>query len=125
MKQSTKVVLPLGLFMSVVIPITVKLLFTEGDLFQNDASESQIDYLQPYKIKPEASLEIPGQTSGTISESQTVRERIVESVDAQQSYEHYMESNVGKEPSASQSASPSIAEMEMELNLHENSLNNQ
>ncbi|HEY0057329.1 MAG TPA: hypothetical protein VGB63_18410 [Pedobacter sp.] len=56
MKQSTKVLLPLGLFMSIVIPVTVKSLFTDSAFF--DISESsQIEYLQPYSIKPVAGTE--------------------------------------------------------------------
>ena len=56
MKQSTKVLLPLGLFMSIVIPVTVKSLFTDTDFFDTSES-SQIGYLQPYNIKPEAGTE--------------------------------------------------------------------
>ncbi|HEX8376960.1 MAG TPA: hypothetical protein VF602_04025 [Pedobacter sp.] len=56
MKQSTKVLLPLGLFMSIVIPVTVKSLFTDTDFFDTSES-SKIDYLQPYKIKPEVGTE--------------------------------------------------------------------
>ncbi|MBC8053983.1 MAG: hypothetical protein H7Y13_13030 [Sphingobacteriaceae bacterium] len=58
MKQTTKVLLPVGLFMSIVIPLTVKSLFTETDFFESDEN-SKIDFLQPYKSKPEAATSIP------------------------------------------------------------------
>ena len=58
MKQTTKILLPLGLFMSIVIPITVKTLFTDTDFFEKDEN-SGIDYLQPYKIRPEAVTNLP------------------------------------------------------------------
>lgn len=58
MKQTTKVLLPLGLFMSIVIPLTVKALFTDTDFFES-SENSKIDYLQPYKVKPESSIESP------------------------------------------------------------------
>lgn len=63
MKQATKVLLPLGLFMSIVIPVTVKSLFTESDLFESEEA-SKIDYLQPYKLKPESGSELPRLTVG-------------------------------------------------------------
>jgi hypothetical protein len=58
MKQTTKVLLPLGLFMSIVIPLTVKALFTDTDFFES-SENSKVDYLQPYKVKPESSIEAP------------------------------------------------------------------
>jgi len=63
MKQTTKVLLPLGLFMSIVIPLTVKALFTDTDFFESSES-SKMDYLQPYKVKPESLIETPGQNVG-------------------------------------------------------------
>jgi hypothetical protein len=44
MKQTTKVLLPLGLLMSIVIPVTVKSLFMETDFFSNKQESS---YSQP------------------------------------------------------------------------------
>jgi hypothetical protein len=57
MKQSTKVLLPLGLFMSIVIPVTVKSLFTDS-AFLEASENSKIDYSQPYQVKPEVRAEI-------------------------------------------------------------------
>ena len=63
MKQTTKVLLPLGLFMSIVIPITVKSLFTDTDFFESSES-SKIDYLRPYKPKPEMVTDLPQLNAG-------------------------------------------------------------
>lgn len=71
MKQTTKVLLPLGLFMSIVIPVTVKSLFTETDFFESEG-ESKIDFLQPYKTKPEAVTDLPKLSVGEDGEMQVV-----------------------------------------------------
>jgi hypothetical protein len=57
MKQATKVLLPLGLFMSIVIPITVKSMFSETNFFEADNSKS--DYIQPYNFRPENEEVVP------------------------------------------------------------------
>ncbi|MBC7913876.1 MAG: hypothetical protein H7Y07_07115 [Pyrinomonadaceae bacterium] len=54
MKQSTKVLLPLGLFMSVVIPIAVKSMFSESDFFESGGSDIQL-----YKPQPENATNLP------------------------------------------------------------------
>ncbi|MFD2161095.1 hypothetical protein ACFSJU_01760 [Paradesertivirga mongoliensis] len=69
MKQTTKVLLPLGLFMSIVIPVTVKSLFTETDFFESDG-DSKIDFLQPYKTKPETVTGLPELSVGEDGEMQ-------------------------------------------------------
>lgn len=69
MKRTTKVLLPLGLCMSIVIPVTVKALFADSDFFRNDES-SKIDYLQPYKVKPEASLDLPTSINNPVNDSE-------------------------------------------------------
>lgn len=58
MKQSTKVLLPLGLFMSIVIPLTMKALFTDAEFFESD-SGSNFDYIQPNKSASGNSGELP------------------------------------------------------------------
>ena len=55
--------------MSIVIPVTVKALFTDSDFFRNDES-SKIDYLQPYKVKPEASLDLPASVDAHVVDSE-------------------------------------------------------
>jgi hypothetical protein len=118
MKQSTKVLLPIGLVMSIVIPITVKSLFTEGDLFQYDES-SKIDYLQPYKIKPEALLEIPGsKTAETVIQSPVMSEVSKLEERGAVSFDRSDEAKKDEYESSS-SRLPSITEMEMELKLQE------
>jgi hypothetical protein len=58
MKQTTKVLLPLGLLMSIVIPLTVRALLTDADFVGTD-NNTNVDYLQPYQIPPESSVTIP------------------------------------------------------------------
>lgn len=70
MKQTTKVLLPLGLFMSIVIPVTVKSLFTETDFFESDGDPKI--FLQPYKTKPETVTGLPELSVGGDGEMQIV-----------------------------------------------------
>jgi|GEM_PF-1193717 len=58
MNKTTKIFLTLGLLMAIVIPVTVKGLFTETDFFESSES-LKIDYLQPYKPKPETAINLP------------------------------------------------------------------
>ncbi len=74
MKQSTKVLLPLGLFMSVVIPVTVKSLFTDTAFFDTSES-SRMEYLQPYKIKPEVVIDMNGAVEETAPETLNNQDR--------------------------------------------------
>lgn len=66
MNKTTKILLAFGLLMAVIIPVTVKGLFTETDFFDTSES-SKMDYLQPYKPKPETAISLPkgmGKSSG-------------------------------------------------------------
>jgi hypothetical protein len=45
--------------MSIVIPVTVKTLFTDTDFFESK-EDYKIDYLQPYKPRPEIATPLPG-----------------------------------------------------------------
>lgn len=74
MKQSTKVLLPLGLLMAVVIPVAVKTLVLETDFFEEDSS-SKYDYLQPYKMRPESAVVMPG-TEGQSVQAPVVRANV-------------------------------------------------
>lgn len=107
MKQTTKVLLPLGLFMSIVIPVTVKALFTDSDLFQSDES-SKIDYLQPYKIRPENSLDMPN--TGIVP----IEQEII-SQDREKPYRNI--SRKDNKMSTPNTSLPSDAEMQLQLEL--------
>lgn len=79
MKQSTKVLLPLGLLMAIVIPVAVKTLVLETDFFEADNNTSQYDYLQPYKVRPENAVNMPmvdGQSSINANSTQTPVTRV-------------------------------------------------
>lgn len=80
MKQSTKVLLPLGLLMAIVIPVVVKTLVLETDFFEEDNS-SKYDYLQPYKMRPESAIVMPG------TEGQSVQNPIVRNSTPANSYQ--------------------------------------
>jgi len=107
MKQTTKVLLPLGLFMSIVIPVTIKALFTDSDFFSNDEI-SKIDYLQPYKIKPENSLDMPNTVVASVEPQQISR------VQDKSYYNHTKEDNKVSIPKTDISSDVE-AELQLEL----------
>lgn len=78
MNKTTKILLVLGLLIAVVIPVTVKELFTDTDFFESSESSS-MEYLQPYKIRPETAIHSPNDIGngniGDLNINETSRSR--------------------------------------------------
>lgn len=122
MKQPTKVLLPLGLFMSLVIPISVKSLFTETDFFESDET-SKIDYLQPYQTKPEAVTDLPHFGIGRDGSVEVARERLSATEASTNIQERLSERSADKANPSSSISTPSQADLIEAVNT-EASLNN-
>lgn len=68
MTTPTKVLLPIGLFMSIVIPVTLKSMFTEGSY--SDFFNYSADHFQPYKLTPES---LPEENESTVYQKTSTR----------------------------------------------------